>query len=76
MPKLRNCPFCGEQPQTKVQVVQAGSDKDVIWFGIECKKCGVYQGARLNIIEIAHFDDVQEAEEKAIAAWNRRDDHS
>lgn len=72
---LKRCPFCNGLPETSVQVVQMGGDKNVIEFGVYCTECRISKHAYLTYKENACFTDVEEAMKTALKAWNRRADN-
>lgn len=84
MTNLKNCPFCGGIPETKVRVTQSERDEDHIAFTIYCPECGIYKSKTSYRIEngyntgnkgvcsVRTFDDVIETINLVTECWNRR----
>lgn len=70
--ELKECPFCGTIPQTKVAVTRMGGDENHISFTISCPNCGVYKTVVLKFAKYVPFTDVDKAESEAIKIWNKR----
>lgn len=71
--KLKPCPFCGEEPITKVKVCRGISSSE-IRYSIECKYCDISIGAYITTGD--PFNNAQSAMDRAIENWNRRTDNS
>ena len=70
--KLKPCPFCGNLPQTHVEVTGMGGGFDQISFSIVCEKCGTNKKVTLYTSEYKTFADVQESIDLVTEIWNRR----
>lgn len=70
--KLKRCPFCGNMPKAKVEIVSMGGDSDCIHFSIVCEECGISRTTALYTKVANKFTDVEEAMELAREIWNRR----
>jgi Lar family restriction alleviation protein len=70
--ELKPCPFCGNIPKAKVEIVSMGGDSDCIHFSIVCEECGISRTIALYTKVANKFTDVEEAMEMAKEVWNRR----
>jgi C4-type Zn-finger protein len=70
--ELKPCPFCGNMPKAKVEIVSMGGDSDCIHFSIVCEKCGISRTTALYTKVANKFTDVEEAMELAREIWNSR----
>lgn len=59
-PDLKPCPFCGSE-----NVRTGFAIYDYNCWGVICNDCGAH-------IEVQDWKGVEDTEENAIAAWNRR----
>ena len=72
MYNLKQCPFCGNIPTTKVEIASFGGNTDKIIFSIECEKCGTRKSVGLSFLNYSNFDEVEKTITKAIEVWNKR----
>lgn len=72
MTDLKNCPFCGGNPRTKMRFIQMGEGHDVAVFDVQCIECGVGRSVRLQLDKHDSFIDVMASMDKVIEVWNRR----
>ena len=70
--KLKICPFCGDIPQTKIEITSTGGNSDKIEFSVFCEKCKIRKTISLSIKYYSTFIDVEKAMKLAIEEWNRR----
>ena len=83
-PKLRNCPFCGGIPETKVRVTQRDDDEDHITFTVNCPVSRTYKSktsyrvengynaGNKGVCSVRAFEDVVETMDEVKEIWNRR----
>ena len=71
--KLKQCPFCGKEPITKVKVCR-GINASEIRYSVECEYCDVSIGAYITTCD--SFNNAQSVMNRAIENWNRRTDNS
>lgn len=57
--ELKPCPFCGGKAKTAYAI------NDYNRWGVYCKECGC-------TVDVEDWKGVEDTEENAIAAWNRR----
>ena len=69
---LKNCPFCGGEAVTMVQVTQMGGGADYIDFSVVCVNCKTEKMARLRIEGSASFADVEKMMQRVTEMWNQR----
>lgn len=62
MQELKPCPFCGGQARIGYAI------NDYNRWGVSCQNCGCS-------VEVEDWKGVDDTEENAIAAWNRRADN-
>ena len=72
MYNLKQCPFCGNIPITKIEIASFGGNTDRIIFSIECEKCGTRKSVGLSFSNYSNFDEVEKTIAKAIEVWNKR----
>lgn len=72
MTELKPCPFCGEMPETEVEVTQVGRGEDHVDFKVVCGKCGTEKAMRLTIRQKCDFALVEQAMVQVASSWNRR----
>lgn len=68
--KLRECPFCGEMPFTRVHVTKLTSYDTEIQCSVKCR-CGINKTVSLEICD-TDFSKVIQAMELVAIEWNRR----
>ena len=68
--KLRECPFCGEIPFTRVRVTKWDGCSAEIQCSVKCR-CGINKTVSLELCD-TDFSKVIQAMELVIIDWNRR----
>lgn len=70
---LKPCPFCGEEPYTRMVFKSPGcgpypAEVDLI---VRCPECGCFRSVVLKLSDMS-FEKVIIEIQNAVAAWNRR----
>lgn len=68
--KLRECPFCGEMPFTRVRVTKWNGSSAEIQCSVKCR-CGINKAVSLEICD-TEFSKIIQAMELVIIDWNHR----
>ena len=69
-PELRECPFCGEMPFTRVCVTKWSCCSAEIQCSVKCR-CGINKTVSLELCD-TDFNKVIQAMELVTIDWNRR----
>ena len=70
-PRLRECPFCGAEPITRIRDFYTSMQKLTLTCSVGCPRCAMYQKVGIELCDTS-FEKMEAAMHEAIEAWNRR----